>query len=100
LQKGEEQARINEAIEDRNQVKNKCQLEYNPFLSLLCPWRHNEIRAGQPGLDSRQGQDVYLLHNVQTGSGAHPAYPVSTGGYILGGGGGVKTFANYKYFTS
>jgi hypothetical protein len=31
-------------------------------------------------LDSRQGRDVSLLHNVQTGSGTHPAsYPMSTG---------------------
>jgi hypothetical protein len=61
-------------------------MEYNPFLSLLCPWRLDGLRAGQPGLDSRQGQDASLLHNVQTGSGAHPAsYPVSTGESISGG---------------
>jgi hypothetical protein len=29
-------------------------------LSLLCPWRHNELRAGQPGFDSRQGQNFSL----------------------------------------
>jgi hypothetical protein len=22
-----------------NQLKHKCELEYTPFLSLLCPWR-------------------------------------------------------------
>jgi hypothetical protein len=39
------------------------------------------LRARHPGLDSRQGQDVSLLHNVQTGSRAHHAsYPVSPGG--------------------
>jgi hypothetical protein len=44
----------------------------------------NGLRAARPGFDSRQGQDFSLLHNVQTGSGAHPAsYPMGTGG---GGG--------------
>jgi hypothetical protein len=76
---------VNEAIKDRNQVKNKCEVEYTPFLSLLCPWRLDGLRAGQPGMDSRQGQDVSLLHDVQTGSGAHPAsYPMSTGGSFFG----------------
>jgi hypothetical protein len=47
-------------------------------------WR----RAGRPGFDSRQGQQIfYVLHSVQTGSGAHPAsYPMVTGGK----GSGVK----------
>jgi hypothetical protein len=68
------------------------------ILSLLCPWSLDGLRAGQPGLDSQQGQEVFLLHNVQNGSGAHPAfYPMSTGGSFWGGG-GVKTFANYIYF--
>jgi hypothetical protein len=50
------------------------------------PWSLDGLRAGQPGLDSRQGQDVSLLHNVQTGFGARPAsYPVSTGALSLGG---------------
>jgi hypothetical protein len=76
-------------------VKKKCEMEYTPFLSLLCPWRHNGLRAGQPGLDSRQGQDVSLLHNVQTGFGAHQAsYPMSTGGFFSGGG---EAFANYIF---
>jgi hypothetical protein len=58
-------------------------------LSLLCPWRLDGLRAGQPVLDSRQEQDVSLLHNVQACSGAHPAsYPVSTGGSFSGEGGG------------
>jgi hypothetical protein len=31
-------------------------------------------------------RDLYLLHSVQTGSGAHPAsYPMGTGGSFLGG---------------
>jgi hypothetical protein len=37
--------------------------------------------TGRPGLDSRQGS-IFLsaTHNVQTGSGAHPAsYPIGTG---------------------
>jgi hypothetical protein len=56
------------------------------FLSPLCPWRLGGLRAGQPGLDSRKGQDVSLLHKVQTCSGAHPAsYSVSTGGSFSGG---------------
>jgi hypothetical protein len=67
-------------------VKNECEVKYTPFLSLPCPWRLDGLRAGQPGLVSRQRQDVSLLHNVQTGSGAHPAsYPASTGGSFSGG---------------
>jgi hypothetical protein len=51
------------------------------FISQLCPWRPDGHRGGEPGLDSGQGQDVSLLHEVQTGSGAHPAsYTVRTGG--------------------
>jgi hypothetical protein len=67
-------------------MKNKCEVEYTPFLSLLCPWRLDGLRAGLPGLDSLQGQDVFPLHNVQTGAGAHPAsYQVSAGGSFSGG---------------
>jgi hypothetical protein len=36
-------------------------------------------------MDSGQGQDVSLLHDVQTGFGAHPApYTVTTGGSFIG----------------
>jgi hypothetical protein len=36
--------------------------------------------------DSRWGQEISLLHVVQTGSGAHPAsYPMGTGGSFGGG---------------
>jgi hypothetical protein len=63
----------------------KINVEYTPFLSLLCPWGLDGLQAGRPGLDSRQVQDVPLLHNVQTGSGAHPAsYPMSAGGSYSG----------------
>jgi hypothetical protein len=73
-------------MKDRDQVKNECEVEYTPFLSLLCPWHLDGLQAVQPGLDSRQGHDVSRLHNVQTGSGARPAsYPVSTGGSFSGG---------------
>jgi hypothetical protein len=66
-------------------VKNKCEMEYTPFLSLLCPWRLDGHRVGQMGLHSGQGQDVSFLHDVQTGFGAHPAsYTVSTGGSFTG----------------
>jgi hypothetical protein len=37
-------------------VNNNCEVGYTPFLSLLCPWRLDGLRAGQPGLDSRHGQ--------------------------------------------
>jgi hypothetical protein len=48
--------------------------------------RLNVLRAGRPGLNSWQEQDVSLLHNVQSGSGAHQAsYPMSTGGSFSGG---------------
>jgi hypothetical protein len=36
--------------------------------------------AGRPGFDSPLGQGFPLLHNAQTGSGAHPAsYTMDTG---------------------
>jgi hypothetical protein len=36
--------------------------------------------------ESRQSQELSLLHVVQTGSGAHPAsYPMGTGGSFSGG---------------
>jgi hypothetical protein len=74
------------AIKDRNQVKMKCEVEYTPFLSLLCAWRFDGLRGGQPGLDSEQGQNVRLLQNVLTGSGAHPAsYTGEYQGPFLGG---------------
>jgi hypothetical protein len=40
------------------------------------------LRAGQPGLDSRQGGYLFSRRNpVQTSSGAHPAsYPMCNGG--------------------
>jgi hypothetical protein len=44
-----------------NEVKHKCEMEYTPFLSLQCLWRLDGLRAGQPGLDCRQGQDVSRL---------------------------------------
>jgi hypothetical protein len=41
--------------------------------------------GGQLGLDYGQGQDVSLLHDVQTGPGAHPAsYTMSSGGSFTG----------------
>jgi hypothetical protein len=44
------------------------------------------LQAGRPGFDTQQGIDFSLLHNVQTGSGAHPAsYPVGTAAYFPGG---------------
>jgi hypothetical protein len=42
-------------------LKNKCEVECTPFLSLLCLWRLNGLRAGQPGLDSRQEQDKVVI---------------------------------------
>jgi hypothetical protein len=45
----------------------------------------NRLRAGRLGLESQQGQNFSLLHNVQTGSGARPAsYPMDTGGDFPG----------------
>jgi hypothetical protein len=36
--------------------------------------------------ESREGQEFFLLHVVQTGSGAHPAsYTMGTGGSSSGG---------------
>jgi hypothetical protein len=61
------------------QVKIKCEVEHTP-ISVA------SRRAGRPELDSRQEQDVSLLHIVQTASGAHPAScPMSTGGSFSGG---------------
>jgi hypothetical protein len=51
---------------------------------LLYPWRLDGHRGGQLGLDTGQGQDVSLLHDIQTGSGAHAAsYRVNTGGSFI-----------------
>jgi hypothetical protein len=67
------------------------------FLSLQCLWHLGGLRAGQLGLDSQQGQDVSLLPNVQTGSGAHPAsYPLSIGGSFSGG----KTVGAWSWDTT
>jgi hypothetical protein len=41
-----------------------------------------QLRAGWPGFDSRQGQQISLLHSVQTASGAHTAYALSTGDFF------------------
>jgi hypothetical protein len=51
------------------------------------PRRYSDgLRAGRPGLDSRQGQDISLLHSVQTGYEAHlVSYPKGTGGSFPGG---------------
>jgi hypothetical protein len=69
----------------KTEIKWRINVEYSPFLSLLCPWRLDGQRSGQVGFDARQGKDVSLLHDVQTGSGAHPAsYTVSTGGSFTG----------------
>jgi hypothetical protein len=39
------------------------------------------------------GARLYLLHSIQTGSGAHPAsYPMGTGGDFLGGVKAVRVF--------
>jgi hypothetical protein len=44
----------------------------------VAPW---QATGWTPGVGFLAGADVSLLHNVQTGSGAHPAsYPMSTGG--------------------
>jgi hypothetical protein len=44
------------------------------------------LRAERPGFDSWHGQEISLLHRVQTGSGAHPAsYPMGIGGSFPGG---------------
>jgi hypothetical protein len=41
---------------------------------------YDGLRSGQLEFDSGQKQDFYLLHSIQTGSGAHPAfYPMGSG---------------------
>jgi hypothetical protein len=43
------------------------------------------LRPGRPGFDSRQSQDFYFSHSVQTGSVAYRvSYPMDTGGLFLG----------------
>jgi hypothetical protein len=37
-------------------VINKCEVECTPFLSLLCPWRLEGLRAGQPAWISGKGK--------------------------------------------
>jgi hypothetical protein len=48
-------------------------------------WYHSRysdgLLAGQPGFDSWQGKEIFLLLSAQTSSGAHPAsHPMGTGG--------------------
>jgi hypothetical protein len=60
-------------------------VKYSQFLLLPCPWHLDGHSGGQVGLDYGEGQDVSLLRDVQTGSGAHTAsYRVSTGGSFTG----------------
>jgi hypothetical protein len=73
---------INEAIEDWIRVKNKCEVEYTPFLSLLCSWRLDGVDSWDwiPGKG-----EMFLFSKIQTGSGANQAsYTVSTGGSFAG----------------
>jgi hypothetical protein len=44
------------------------------------------LRAGRPGFDCRQGQEIFfLLYSVLTDSEAHPAsHPIATRGYFPG----------------
>jgi hypothetical protein len=81
-----------DAIKDKIKVNNNFEVGYTPFLSLPCPWRLDGLRAGRAGLDSGQGQDVSLLHNVQTGSGpTQPPINEYRGLFLLGlNGRGVK----------
>jgi hypothetical protein len=41
------------------------------------------LRAGRPWFDSRQTRDFTILHNFDTGSKAHAAYPTGTGSNFL-----------------
>jgi hypothetical protein len=44
------------------------------------------LQAGRPGFDTEQGLNFSLLHNVQTGTGAHPAsYRMGTAGCFPAG---------------
>jgi hypothetical protein len=61
------------AIKDKIKVNNKCEVEYTSFLSLLCPWRLDGLRAGQPGLDSRHGQ--VCLFSTMSRLGPGPTKP-------------------------
>jgi hypothetical protein len=54
--------------------RSRCEAKiWRIFLSIQCPWLFEGLRARLPGLDSQQGQDISLLHNVQTDSVAHPS---------------------------
>jgi len=44
-----------------------------------------KLRPERSGFESRRGRDFFLLHRVQTGSGAYTAsYPMDTGGLSMG----------------
>jgi hypothetical protein len=44
------------------------------------------VRAGRTAFDSRQETDFFkIFYSLQTGSGAHPAYPVGSAGPFRGG---------------
>jgi hypothetical protein len=49
-------------------------------------WYSDGLRAGRPGIGSRQEHDFSLPHSVKTGYGAHPAsYPMGIGQSFRGG---------------
>jgi hypothetical protein len=61
-------------------------------MQILCSYIYiflNNIVSERVGRLSRysNGKDSFLLHSVQTGSGAHPvSYPMGTEGSFPGGG--------------
>jgi hypothetical protein len=70
---------------------NEISLKLFPVSQVGIPQSVYGLRAGRSGFESRQGQGFSLLHNVQTGFGAHSAsYPMDAGG----------SFPRGKAFTS
>jgi hypothetical protein len=66
-------------------VKSLNRFSLSLSLSLFFCFDTSGIRAGRLGFQSRQRQIFSFLHNVQTGSGAHPAsYAIGTIGFFPG----------------
>jgi hypothetical protein len=63
------------------------QKEFNPLVIQLNESHFNELKAGRPRFDSREGQRFFfsLRRRVLTSSGAHPAsYPMGISDFFLG----------------
>jgi hypothetical protein len=62
-------------------------IQHNPYERAIIAQSYSAgLRAGRTGFDSWRVLGIFCLnHRIQNGSGAHPAYPMGTGGSFPGG---------------